>query len=67
MPNYKKICMNCQKELPIDSVFCQFCGSKDISSYVKQEKATVRCQNCGKELPPDSKFVNIVEVKILQV
>ena len=38
MPNYKKICMNCQKELPLDSVFCQFCGSRDTKTKELEEE-----------------------------
>ena len=56
MPNYKKICMNCQKELPLDSVFCQFCGSRDIKTKELEEEQVKICRSCGKKLPYDSKF-----------
>ena len=44
-----KKCLNCGKEVPIDSVFCPFCGSKDI-------KGDNTCPNCKKVVPTDSVF-----------
>ena len=54
-----KKCLDCGKELPDDSLFCQYCGSKNISeSTVEINKQIVykRCIDCGKELPKDSDF-----------
>lgn len=44
-----KKCISCGKEVPNDSVFCPFCGSKDI----KDDNA---CPNCKKIVPTDSVF-----------
>ena len=53
-----KICNDCKKELPDDSEFCQYCGSKNISVYNPKPNNRVykRCIDCGKELPEDSDF-----------
>lgn len=55
---YKKKCNSCGKELPEDSLFCQYCGSKDILSVETQSnnRNFKRCIDCGKELPLDSDF-----------
>ena len=55
----KKKCNDCGKEVPEDSVFCQYCGSKNIVVIPeKQEKqrSFKKCMDCGEELPDDSKF-----------
>lgn len=53
-----KICNDCKKELPDDSEFCQFCGSKNITLCNPKPNNRVykRCIDCGKELPEDSDF-----------
>ena len=69
-----KKCNNCGKELPKDSEFCQYCGSKDVSEYIKTKHSTEKqhkvCGSCGKELPEDSEFCqycgskNIIKKKL---
>ena len=54
-------CNDCGKELPDDSCFCQYCGSKNIKKVIPQNdnpKRIIykRCMDCGKELPDDSEF-----------
>lgn len=49
----KKICLNCGKELPIDSAFCSFCGSSNLSN-VKEDNLI--CPKCGKTVPSGNKF-----------
>ena len=53
-----KKCNDCEKLLPDDSDFCQFCGSKNVVDYIEEQKHIVykRCIDCGKELPKDSDF-----------
>lgn len=51
-----KKCLNCNKELPNDSEFCQYCGSKKIADISELNKVYKRCIDCGKELPKDSEF-----------
>ena len=53
-----KICNDCKKELPDDSDFCQYCGSKNVSVYNPKpiNLNYKRCIDCGKELPSDSDF-----------
>lgn len=50
-------CKNCGKDLPDNSKFCKYCGSKDLDDS-KEEKVykELICYDCGKELPADSVF-----------
>lgn len=56
----KLICNDCGKELPSDSKFCQYCGSKNITEYIEPKQVyttpTKICAKCGMELPEDSKY-----------
>lgn len=52
-----KKCVNCGKEVPNDSVFCPFCGSKEI----KNENI---CPKCKKAVPIDSMFCPFCGEKI---
>lgn len=45
-----KHCQNCCKELPLDALFCSYCGSKQNS----QDK--MFCMKCGNELLPNAQF-----------
>lgn len=49
-----KICNNCNKVLPYDSSFCQYCGSNDIKETVIEDK--LKCKKCGALVPSDSEF-----------
>ena len=52
-----KKCLSCGKEVPIDSIFCPFCGSKEI-------KDDNTCPNCKKVVPADSVFCPFCGEKI---
>ena len=55
----KKKCNDCGKEVPEDSVFCQYCGSKNIvviPEKQEEQRSFKKCMDCGRELPEDSKF-----------
>ncbi len=54
-----KKCMSCGKEVPNDSVFCPFCGTKDI-------KDDSTCPICKKIVPSDSAFCPFCGEKIIE-
>lgn len=51
-----KKCLDCLKEVPDDSEFCQYCGGGKIETIGTKVKVFKRCIDCGKELPEDSDF-----------
>lgn len=57
MTNIKKknLCLDCNTEVPEDSHFCPYCGSKNIkrSYFDPNNKTYKKCVNCG-ELIPDN-------------
>lgn len=68
-----KVCNDCGKELPDDSVFCQYCGSKNIGTKKETlgDGTTNKfCKSCNKNVPNDSEFCpycgnkNIIDLSI---
>lgn len=51
------ICKNCKKEIPDNSLFCEFCGEKvEQSENNNSEKNIKICPNCGNQNDLNSKF-----------
>lgn len=42
----EKTCINCHQQIPVDSMFCPKCGTKQSSV----------CPNCGNQVQPDAAF-----------
>lgn len=68
-----KVCNDCGKELPDDSVFCPYCGSKNIGTKKETlgDGTTNKfCKSCNKNVPDDSEFCpycgnkNIIDLSI---
>lgn len=53
-----KHCIHCGRELPIDALFCSYCGTKQNT----QEK--MYCMNCGNELVPNAQFCSKCGCKV---
>lgn len=52
-----KKCLTCNKEYPLDAVFCTNCGTRlEEEKALQEEVGTLRCPSCGKGLPPDAVF-----------
>ena len=50
-------CSNCGKELADGSMFCNYCGTKQIVKKV--------CSSCGAELPSDAMFCHVCGEKVV--
>lgn len=53
------LCPDCNRTLPLDSVFCAFCGKrleKEQKSISNEERNTLFCKECGKELSITMKY-----------
>lgn len=53
-----RLCPECQKENPIDAVFCAYCGHAfpPLISEPKEEELDPVCPQCGEKLAPDAMF-----------
>lgn len=58
MKNIKKknLCLDCNNEIPEDSVFCPYCGSKNIKSsyFDSNNNSYKKCINCEAIVPDDA-------------
>lgn len=67
-----KICNDCGKELLDDSIFCQYCGSKNIKERLGDGTTNKFCNSCNKNVPNDSIFCpycgnkNIADLSVLE-
>lgn len=59
-----KICNVCKKEVPDDSLFCQYCGSKDVIDKVEQN--AVLCED-NKRKPFSFKTLILVSLLFLSL
>ena len=42
------ICKNCKKEIPDNSLFCEFCGEKVVQSENNYSEKNIKiCLSCG--------------------
>ncbi len=51
-----KACINCGKQIPIDTKFCTHCGATQIQAETPITANIKACINCGKQIPIDTKF-----------
>lgn len=50
-------CQKCGKLLPDGSMFCNYCGTKQVVKKV--------CSSCGAELPSDAMFCHVCGEKVV--
>ena len=50
-----KRCPKCGKDVPMDTVFCGYCGA-DTREPEKKPAEMIKCNKCGAEYPKTSKF-----------
>lgn len=53
-----RLCPECQKENPIDAVFCAYCGHAfpPLLQETVQEEENPVCPQCGEQMAPDAMF-----------
>jgi len=51
-----KPCINCGKQIAIDTKFCTHCGASQIKAEEPITANTKPCINCGKQIEIDTKF-----------